>query len=189
MKAILVLSGVCAVLLLFWGAFMVPCTPPDRRSLCRKEMYRLREYLLDRDFSGISCISPKFAGRTNEIDFLVGEFCDKVNEIVRSHNAGHVFHVEQSLTGEGRVLIDKWGVPYNFSTTEDVKKNQWNALKRTHTISNIVVWSSGPNKINEYGANDDVCMVNRLYREDGGEVAKEADSAIEPTVALPIRQR
>ena len=34
-------------------------------------------------------------------------------------------------------------------------------------ISNIVVWSSGPNRINEYGLNDDVVFRNKPYPQAG----------------------
>ena len=188
MKKIIVIFGVLVLVLLFMGAFISPYTPPTNRSLCRKELYRLREYLLSRDFFGISFFSPEFAGQTNEIEFLVGEFCYKVNEIWCSHTDA-VFRVEQSQTGGGRVVVDRWGTPYNFCFIEEAKSNQWDALKRTHTASNIVIWSSGPNKINEYGENDDVSMVNRLYREEDDDGAKDADSTIGPTVAPPIGQR
>ena len=68
-----------------------------------------------------------------------------------------VFRVEHSPSGKGRVLVDKWGTPYNFCSTAERDANQWHALGHAE-VSNIVIWSSGPNKINEHGENDDVAL-------------------------------
>lgn len=59
-----------------------------------------------------------------------------------------------------RVIIDRWGTPYNFISIEERQRNNWDALMYSE-VSNIVIWSSGPNKINEYGTNDDVVLRSR----------------------------
>ena len=50
MKAVLVLTGVLILLAILLGALIVPCTPPSERADCRKEIGRLRGYLLSQDF-------------------------------------------------------------------------------------------------------------------------------------------
>lgn len=147
------------LLLLVIGIFNVPCTPLSGRALCRKELGLLRGYLLGDDFFAdeYSC--------TNDIAFRVGAFCERVNQNAMSRMGKSVFRVVTTPNGEGRVIADQWGTPYNFISIEERQRNNLDALKCSE-VSNIVMWSSGPNKINEYGMNDDV-VLRMTSTEDG----------------------
>lgn len=142
------------LLLLVIGVFNVPCTHPSERTLCRKELGLLRGYLLDDDFfdDGRSC--------TNEIAFRVGAFCERVNKTAKERLGRVLFRVVAASNRNERVIIDRWGTPYNFISIEERQRNNWDALMYSE-VSNIVIWSSGPNKINEYGTNDDVVLRSR----------------------------
>ena len=73
-----------------------------------------------------------------------------------------MFRVVPSPDEKGSIIVDRWGTPYNFCTVAERQRNHWDALQYSE-ISNIVVWSSGPNKVNEYGSNDDVALRIRPY--------------------------
>lgn len=149
--ATMFLMAFVLLLLLVIGIFNVPCTPPSERALCRKELGLLRGYLLGDDFfdDGRSC--------TNEIAFRVGTFCERVNQTAKERLGKSIFRVVASSNKDERIIMDRWGTPYNFISIEERQRNNWDALKYSE-VSNIVMWSSGPNKINEYGTNDDVVL-------------------------------
>lgn len=150
------------LLLLIVGVFYVPCTCPSERALCKKEIGRLRGYLLADEFYGISFFSGE-SSCTNDIAFRVGAFCERVNQIAKRRIGENIFHVVASSNGDDRVIVDRWGSPYNFVSTEERQRNNWEALKYS-VVSNIVIWSSGPNKINEFGTNDDVVLRIKTYQ-------------------------
>lgn len=143
-------------LLLIIGIFNVPYTPPSDRALCRKELGLLRGYLLADDFFGISFFADEYSC-TNKIEFRVGAFCERVNQISKECLGKSLFRVVASSNGDACVIIDRWGTPYNFISIDERQRNNWDALKYSE-VSNIVIWSSGPNKTNEYGTNDDVVL-------------------------------
>lgn len=51
-------------------------------------------------------------------------------------------------------------------------KHYWDELKYFE-ISNIVIWSSGQNEINEYGSNEDVALRISPYHQIGNQGAKK----------------
>ena len=144
------------LLLIMMGMFNVPCTHPTERALCKKEICLLRGYLLCDDFYGISFFGDEYSC-TNEIAFRVGCFCERVNRISRRRIGQDVFRVVALPNRNERIIADGWGTPYNFISIEECQRNNWNALKYS-AVSNIVIWSSGPNRINEHGTNDDVVL-------------------------------
>ncbi len=162
MKKALVIMGVLILLVILYPMFYVPCTPPSERAMCKKEIGYLRGYLLSEDFFGVSFFSDYFPSSTNGLEFRVGEFCAKVNQISRERKGKEVFRVVPSPDEMGSILVDRWGTPYNFCTVAERQRNHWDALKYSD-VSNVVIWSSGPNKINEYGSNDDVGLRDSPY--------------------------
>ena len=162
MKKALVIMGVLILLAILYPMFYVPCTPPSERAMCKKEIGYLRGYLLSEDFFGVSFFSDYFPSSTNGLEFRVGEFCAKVNQFSRERMEKEVFRVVLSPDEKGKIVVDRWGTPYNFCTVAECQRNNWDALKYSE-VSNIVIWSSGPNKINEYGSNDDVTLRDRPY--------------------------
>ena len=162
MKKILATTGILILLVILHQMLYAPCTPPSERAMCKKEIGRLRGYLLSDDFFGISFFPDYFSSTTNGLSFRVGEFCAMINQISRERVGKEVFRVVQSPDGKGSIIVDRWGTPYNFCTVADRQRNHWDALQYSE-ISNIVVWSSGPNGINEHGLNDDVIFRDKPY--------------------------
>lgn len=156
-KLFLIIASILVILAALFGSLTVPCTPPSERAMCKKEIGCLRGYLLCDDFFGISFFPDYFSSSTNGMEFRVGEFCARVNQISRERREKEVFRVVASPDGKGTIIIDRWGTPYNFCTVAERESNHWDALRHCE-ISNIVIWSSGPNKVNEYGSNDDVAL-------------------------------
>ena len=169
MMAFAVTTILVAILL---GVLNVPCTPPTERAMCKKEIGRLRGYLLCDDFYGISFFPDYFTASTNRLELRAGEFCDKVNQIMRDHTGNDVFRVVSSPDEKGMIIIDRWGTPYNFCTVAERQTNDWAALIGAE-ISNIVIWSSGPNRLNEYGLNDDVVLQVKSHLQIDEKGAKE----------------
>ena len=58
---------------------------------------------------------------------------------------------------QGGKLIDPWGTPYNISWFNDLDARS-SARGKPQSQTELVVWSSGPNKTNEYGNGDDVVL-------------------------------
>jgi len=157
MKKILVITGVLILLVILYPMLYVPYTPPSERAMCKKEIGYLRGYLLSNDFLGFSFFSDYYSSSTNGLEFRVGEFCARVNQISRERMEKEVFRVVSSPDEKDMIIVDRWGTPYNFCTVAERQRNHWDALRHCE-ISNIVIWSSGPNRINEYGLNDDVAL-------------------------------
>ena len=172
MKRVLIIVGSLMILVAVFGVLGIPCTPPSERARCKKEIGILRGYLLSKDHYGIKFFSAEFLSSTNGLDFCVGMFCDRVNQIANERIGKDVFRVRPSPNGKGKVIVDRWGTPYNFCTVEECQRNHWDALRYCE-ISNIVVWSSGPNKINEHGSNDDVTLrIRRCLQVDDLQVKR-----------------
>lgn len=152
------LMGLMLGIVLLYGAFYSPCTPPSQRSKCRKELGLIRGCLL-------SCDDPRCSFPWNdlplsgsEIGLRVGDFFQKINATtMRSKFGKDVFRVVQTPDGSGRVIVDFWGTPYNTCSLTEQQENHWEKLHGS-VISNIVIWSSGPNKKNEFGEGDDVVL-------------------------------
>ena len=157
MKTILVVACIIILLVILYPMLYAPYTPPSERAMCKKEIGYLSGYLLSNDFWGISFFADYYSSRTNGLEFRVGEFCARVNQISRERKGKEVFRVVPSPDKKGMIIVDRWGTPYNFCTVAERQRNHWDALRYCES-SNIVIWSSGPNRINEYGLNDDVAL-------------------------------
>jgi len=157
MKKIIVITGILSLLVILYPMLYAPYTPPSERAMCKKEIGYLRGYLLSNDFLGFSFFSDYYSSSTNGLEFRVGEFCARVNQISRERMEKEVFRVVSLPDEKGKIIVDRWGMPYNFCTIAECQRNRWDALKHSE-VSNIVIWSSGPNKINEFGTNDDVTL-------------------------------
>ena len=173
MNKLFIISCFLILSAIFCLMLYTPCTPPSERAWCKKEIGVLRGYLLSKDYYGISFSSDMFLSCTNGVNFAVGEFCNKVNQIAREHGQNDVFRIRQS--SKGKEIVDRWGTPYNFCTIDDREMNHWEALRHCE-INNVVVWSSGPNTTNEYGLNDDVALCIRpcpqVQVDETGETGK-----------------
>ena len=69
--------------------------------------------------------SDYFPSSTNGLEFRVGEFCAKVNQILKEHKGKEAFRVVPSPDERGSILVDRWGTPYNFCTVAERQRNHW----------------------------------------------------------------
>ena len=82
------------------------------------------------------------------------EYCKKYSEQsgkpVRTHVIDGVEH-----------LVDPWGNPYNADMLYRFHDEGIRKSLRDYTVGGIVLWSSGPNGINENGGGDDIFELSR----------------------------
>ena len=157
MKKSFIVISVAILLALLYPMLKAPYTPSSERAKCRSEIGCLRGYLLADDVCGRSFFSDFFPEETLSLEFRVGAFCSLVNQFLRERVGKEVFRVVPSPDENGMIIVDRWGTPYNLCTTAELKGHHSNILGNS-AISNVVIWSSGPNRINEYGNNDDVAL-------------------------------
>lgn len=90
------------------------------------------------------------ASSESELINAVGRFCKECLSLTGAHGALSI----QSVDGIDKV-IDPWGNPYNIGLLNTVSHAWPNQLKDS-AIGSVLVWSSGPNGINENGGGDDI---------------------------------
>jgi hypothetical protein len=75
--------------------------------------------------------------------------------------------VSLNVENKGSPILDSWGSPLLIARRDDLRagSNRFNA--RLLSASNdIVVWSSGPNSLNEMGMGDDICYDDSAAQKD-----------------------
>lgn len=93
------------------------------------------------------------------------QYVQKVFQV--AYEEGELFGLK--LSTNTWVFYDPWGTPYNTDVCGvTITTNAFNEIWKTSR--NVVTWSSGPNKINEYGKGDDiVCYdASRVYHTHRG---------------------
>lgn len=67
------------------------------------------------------------------------------------------------------LLIDPWGNPYNAEMLDNLRNDKIRRAFARLNADGIVMWSSGPNGINEEGEGDDIFeLPQKLWNGDGG---------------------
>mgnify|MGYP003308172821 CR=1 FL=1 len=146
------------VLFLGIGPFISPYTKLDERSKCqskcRKEIALIRDFLRNSNLHmKLNFISWRLKVCTNtNISTMeqMSRYCWIVCE--RTGTSFLNFRIKDGVP----LLIDPWGGEYNIAET-----NKLPVIMRYKSLSNwnvgpFVIWSSGPNQKNEYGAGDDI---------------------------------
>ena len=59
-------------------------------------------------------------------------------------------------TNKPPTILDAWGSALNFATRTDIDSRM--SRKLLETTNSLFIWSSGPNKSNEFGNGDDVIL-------------------------------
>ena len=160
----IVIAVFCLFVFLFGiGAFISPYVKLDersqRRSKCRKEIALIRDFLrnsnshMELDF--IDWRTNACADANISTAAQMSRYCWIVCE--RTSTTFLDFHVNDG----DPILIDTWGEAYNIAET-----NKLPVLKRCKTLGSwnvgpFIIWSSGPNRRNEYGDGDDIIGMRR----------------------------
>jgi len=56
-------------------------------------------------------------------------------------------------------VLDGWGTPLNVATKEFLVTNSFAAKATFNKTNQIILWSSGPNRRNEFGEGDDMVLL------------------------------
>ena len=136
------------------GIFLSPVDNSDIRVKCRKEIAQIRDCLKN---------DSKFIS----LDFITWRLCNCVKDEIPISDQMSIYcfmvckHMDAPIfsfqTNEGIPhLIDPWGQEYNIATTNEIDEVKRIRNIENWTIGPFIVWSSGPNRRNEYGGGDDI---------------------------------
>ncbi len=137
--------------------FTIATTSPfNKRFHCWQSLKEIRIVLLSHKRSGTGVPFLDWQREHDRIlshESLTAQVCAYCKEYAKRVK-GVVFKIRNVDGFE--LLIDPWGRPYNVDmlsrfTDEEIKKGL-----KDYTTGGVVVWSSGPNGINEYGNGDDI---------------------------------
>lgn len=92
-------------------------------------------------------------GRIQAQEPLAAQVCAYCKEYMK-RGKGVIFKTRNVVGVE--LLIDPWGRPYNVDMLSRFADDEIKEGLKDYTIGGMVVWSSGPNGINEYGDGDDI---------------------------------
>lgn len=71
------------------------------------------------------------------------------------------------------VLIDPWGNPYNADMLDNLRNDKIRRAFANLNAEGIVMWSSGPNGINEKGEGDDIFeLPQKLWNQNPAETER-----------------
>ena len=143
-------------------AFMLPSPSTESKmAQCRRLLQKARLVLLAVDDNPMNMTFFEWRGIKGMMQSernLAAEICEYCNE--HSRLSGCKIFRSREINGQN-LLVDPWGRPFNV----DMIRSFHNADIRTglngHTIGGIVMWSSGPNGINECGEGDDIFELPR----------------------------
>lgn len=162
--AILSLNKVVGVLLLgiiavcLYAMMHSPLTPPGKKTLCRHELSAIRGALL----SGEVANGGPFSGRRNLNSNNVMSVRSQMAKCCLQYSqwAGRNIFNFKRIGGE-ECVVDPWGSAYNIATIADLDSAvNTNRIGKV-SVDGLIVWSSGPNGINENGAGDDVFLLRK----------------------------
>lgn len=159
-----VLAVVCIAVYLVPAIVSTNYTPTGKPGKCMRELEMIRRWALaGKKYVGMSFDEwqelHKDLGLT--LKGLMCEYCqqsfgrygDFCKEVVSC----------KKIDGERR-LIDPWGNEYNIGRKDELAQPLRNIRKdkRWIYIGDFILWSSGPNGMNELGAGDDVLVIPKV---------------------------
>lgn len=137
--------GILLLLLSIWSAITCPCTPLGKIGRCRNELWKIRNVML---VNGAEFMDDKSMSPKNRI-------CKRCKEYNRKERKD--FFCIKNVRGVESV-VDPWGTEYNIDQVESIDAKIDKNLLECMLFEGLIVWSSGPNGINERGLGDDVFM-------------------------------
>ena len=158
-KAIIWAVVVAVLLLTVASMVYAPVTPLGKEGQCERELGRIRGILrgggvvMGRDFVEWQACSG-YSLDAKPICAQIGEYCKEF-----SARIGEDVFTIGSVGGYDCVL-DPWGNAYHVGTLDDIKgfdvRNVKMAKLKTFMVGEWVLWSCGPNGVNDRGGGDDV---------------------------------
>lgn len=128
---------------------------------CRQSLQKARSVLLDVDNSGGGITFTEWRevnGTERELKDIAAQICAYCEEYSRM--TGRKMFRIQNYDGRN-LLTDPWGQPYNVNTLSSFHSATIRNGLNNYTVEGIVMWSSGPNGINENGEGDDIFELAR----------------------------
>lgn len=145
----------CAVFLfIVIGAFISPCDKPDVRTKCRNEIASIRDLLRNRNLYMEACFVDWRTNLINQCDTALAEQMSQYcwETIKQSGIKAFNFQAREGVLH----LIDPWGEDYNIAETNKLPILRRYKYVGDWNVGPFIVWSSGPNRKNEFGAGDDI---------------------------------
>ena len=143
------------------GVFVVPCTGPGKKSVCRRELSTMRGILLAGEKVMVypfdewrtnTCVDTERLPLIQQMSLYCEEFSRRVGDV--SFNFVNI--------NGGYCLVDPWGHIYNAEKISLMNVAVDNPMLSRFAIGNYLIWSSGPNGKNEHGYGDDIFEIRLL---------------------------
>lgn len=151
----------CLVLVLLVGTVLLisslipPITPTSKVGECRRSMTLIRHILVS---DNIAIGGDTFLVKLQKCPTrdLVASATQMVNYCTEySRQIGKEIFLFGNTTN-GFSILDVWGSPYNVDFSTNVPMFIKNEALQDYTVGPFIIWSSGPNCIDERGEGDDV---------------------------------
>lgn len=153
-KGCLVFVALVGALLLI-SSFIPPLTPTTKVGECRRNLTLMR-HILESDNVAIG-------GDTFMMRLQKHPPADLVASVTQMANycAEYSRQISKEIflfanTTNGLLILDVWGSPYNVDLYTNVPVFKNNEVLKDYTVGPFIIWSSGPNCIDERGEGDDV---------------------------------
>lgn len=153
----------CLMILALAGVLCISPSPSTYNKMhqCRRFLQKARYVLLAIDDKAMDMTFIEWRearGMVSLNEDLAAQICEYCDEY--SSHADLKSFRSREIDGVKR-LTDPWGQPYNVGllgcfSPENIRRNL-----RNYTVGGIIMWSSGPNGINENGNGDDIFELPR----------------------------
>ena len=154
---VIILAILMILAMFILGALNVPYSTPGKRTICRHELSNICTILLAGDVvMGDSFMSWR-DNDTNTSKRNIAEQAGRYCYEFSMRKGQKIFSFDN---GTG-CLVDPWGNPYNMDLFDKLCVLKSNPSIRQFAIDKYIIWSSGPNGINEGGEGDDIFELPR----------------------------
>ena len=156
--------GMFGLAALFFAVVALMSPSPSKANKiahCRRFLQKARFVLLAIDDNPMDMTFFEWLenkGKTQTSGSLASEICEYCNEYSRL--SGRKYFRIKLINGHN-LLTDPWGRPYNVEMLRSFHDADIRTGLKGHTVGGIVMWSSGPNGINEHGEGDDIFELPR----------------------------
>lgn len=164
LSAILILCIIIPLDLVWTGYISHILDLPTRRRITRRIRCVQMLYEIDMKLKIVQSrhdiIRPDFRGITQrELMPSLSRFCAAVDHepLIGKKRCHDTWLKYENRSGED-LLIDPWGNTLHVYRSDDPLIIDKNQLRKCSELSDVVVWSSGPNGVNDWGGNDDIVM-------------------------------
>lgn len=157
-----VLAVACIVILLIPAIVSNGYTPSGKLGVCQRKLWLIRDWLREGE-SQVGVPFGEWQERYKDLGLsLKGLMCEYCQQSYRRFgDFGKDVVPCRKAGGEWR-FIDPWGNEYNIDRIDSLDSSvNRNRTLRIISVGGFVVWSSGPNGIDERGVGDDLFEMPR----------------------------